>query len=116
MMRYVALMMFYLQDEERVTERFKNAVANGVNVKKGSMNTKDLLVHLRNHGPVILLTNASYLHCDRCKKNKLTYELMNCLPWVASYLGHYIVLCGYDLKKNKLYYRNPTYSNREFSH
>lgn len=105
--------MCCLKDEERVTERFNNAKSNGISVRKRSMNTNDLIKHLKKHGPVILLTNASYLYCDRCKKNKLTNELMNCLPWVASYHGHYIVLCGYDLNRKKLYYRNPTFSNRE---
>lgn len=24
-------------------------------------------------------------------------------------LGHYVVVCGYDLKKKKIFYKNPSY-------
>lgn len=94
-------------------EKFKNAKVNGINVEKKSLNTNDLVKHLRKNGPIILLANASYLQCEYCK-GKVTSELKNCLPWITNYHGHYIVLCGYDLVRSKLYYRNPTLSNREY--
>lgn len=63
------------KDEERVNNRFKEAANRGIIIRKGVMRTDDMLTHLANNGPIILLTNNELLSCDVCKDNKLTNEL-----------------------------------------
>jgi hypothetical protein len=78
-----------LQDKERVTKRFLEAAEKGIVARKASLSCQDLVHHLSKSGPIILLTDASLLHCDICKVNKLTSELRGCLPWSSSYTGMY---------------------------
>lgn len=40
------------------------------------------------------------------------FYLRSCFPWPVPYLGHYIVLCGYNSRKDKIIYRNPSYRER----
>lgn len=101
-----------IKDEERIRNKFKEAVTNGINVQQASVNIVSLIEHL-SRGPIILLTNARWLTCDICKVNKLSLELRKCLPWPTTpYQGHYIVLCGYNVLNRKVYYRNPSLSDR----
>ncbi|XP_067015317.2 protein GUCD1 [Anabrus simplex] len=100
------------KDEERVMRRFNEAEANGISVRQVSLKQDDLIQHLARHGPIILLTNANLLSCDICKCKKLITEIRSWLPWSISYNGHYIVLCGYNLSRQKFYYHNPTYRSR----
>ena len=83
------LYLCMLQDKERVTKRFLEAAEKGITVRKASLSCQDLVHHLSKSGPIILLTDASLLHCDICKVNKLTSELRGCLPWSTSYTGIY---------------------------
>ncbi|KAF5290113.1 hypothetical protein FQA39_LY14894 [Lamprigera yunnana] len=95
------------KDEDRVRKRFKEAKKNGVTIYNEMVSIWFVLKHLV-RGPVIMLINAKLLSCDSCKTNKLSLELRQCLPWPISYQGHYITLCGYNLKIRKIYYRNPS--------
>lgn len=99
-------------DETRVNEKFENSSSNGIPIEIKSVQTSFLIEHLANHGPIIMLTNASLLHCDLCKANKLSLELRSCLGLKPPYMGHYIVLCGYDQRINKFLYRNPALKDR----
>ncbi|XP_049839467.1 protein GUCD1 isoform X1 [Schistocerca gregaria] len=99
-------------DEERVNKKFADAEEYGIDIKKTSLTCSDLINHIFQFGPVILLTNASLLTCTNCKCRKFTNELLSCLPWPTAYAGHYIVLVGYNLLKQLFYYRNPTYKDR----
>lgn len=83
------LCLCMLQDKERVTKRFLEAAEKGITVRKASLSCQDLVRHLSKSGPIILLIDASRLHCDICKVNKLTSELRGCLPWSASFTGIY---------------------------
>ncbi|XP_030749049.1 protein GUCD1 isoform X2 [Sitophilus oryzae] len=98
------------KDEYRVNKRFKEASKNNIYIENKSVTLREILEHLIN-GPVIVLTNARLLCCDICKFNKVTSELRKCLPWPITYQGHYIVLCGYDIYSQKVYYRNPTFND-----
>lgn len=86
---YANLYLCMPQDEERVTRRFLNAAERGITVRKASLTCKDLVRHLSESGPIILLTNAALLCCDICKVNKLASELRGCLPWGTAYTGMY---------------------------
>ncbi|KAK4878440.1 hypothetical protein RN001_010946 [Aquatica leii] len=99
------------KDEERIKNRFKDAKRNGIIVHNKSVTITSVLKHLT-QGPAIMLINAKLLVCDSCKTNKLASEFRQCLPWPTSYQGHYIILCGYNLKRRKIYYRNPSLCNR----
>ncbi|EDX01360.1 protein GUCD1 isoform X1 [Drosophila yakuba] len=104
------------KDERRVTRKFKDARAHGLRVEQRTVDMEVILRHLARHGPVILLTNASLLTCEVCKRNVL--EKFGCfhLPCIVQntrlrgpkrYAGHYVVLCGYDMAAQKLFYHNP---------
>ncbi|XP_053951730.1 protein GUCD1 isoform X2 [Anastrepha obliqua] len=86
------------KDEKRVTRKFKEAHVHGLHVEHRTIEMEELLQHLGRRGPVILLTNASLLTCEVCKRNVLEK---------FGYAGHYVVLCGYDLKSQLIYYHNP---------
>lgn len=96
------------RDKERVLRLFQNAEDNGLTVKKLSLNMDDLINHLKNHGPIIVLVNSHYLTCDNCIPFRLYINLCRCLPWKVPYYGHYIVICGYSLVEEKVFYRNPS--------
>lgn len=103
------------QDENRVNTRFKDAEDCGIFVRKKPVSIIDIIAHLVN-GPVIVLTNAKVLSCDICKFNKISSEFRKCIPWPATYQGHYIVVCGYDVHMRKIFYRNPSFADRKFIH
>ncbi|XP_066249006.1 protein GUCD1 isoform X1 [Euwallacea similis] len=98
------------KDETRVILKFQEAKENNIPVKKSSISILHLIEQLLN-GPIIILTNARLLYCDKCKSNKISNELRKCLPWPTTYQGHYIVLCGYDIERQKIFYRNPSFAD-----
>ncbi|KAF5284199.1 hypothetical protein FQR65_LT00199 [Abscondita terminalis] len=100
-----------VKDEERIRRRFNDANKNGIMVHNRSLMMSSILRHLV-RGPAIMLINAKLLVCDTCKTNKLSMEFRQCIPWSTSYQGHYIILCGYNLHRRKIYYRNPSLTNR----
>ncbi|XP_055388122.1 protein GUCD1 isoform X2 [Condylostylus longicornis] len=89
------------RDQERVKLRFEQAEAKGINVEKKTVKFDAIIRHLSKYGPVILLTNAALLTCDNCKRKDEQKQSP------SRYLGHYVVICGYDLIKRKVLYRNP---------
>ena len=93
---------------------------------------KDIINHIANRGVCIVLTNSTSLSCDRCnyysittipqyvttsssssriKSNMTTWRSM--CPVETSYQGHYVVVCGYDLPRETIIYRNPSLHDRE---
>lgn len=99
------------KDKDRVNLRFQNALSKDMDMTCGSLDLEALIRHLK-EGPVILLVDANVLTCDLCKFNKLNFEFKSCFSWPYQYAGHYIILCGYNLRKNKFLYRNPTFRDR----
>lgn len=102
-----------MQDENRVNLKFQEAKKHNISINKASISIIRIIEQLLN-GPIILLTNARILCCDKCKSNKISNELRKCLPWRTTYQGHYIVLCGYDIERQKVFYRNPSFDDRKF--
>lgn len=101
------------KDEKRVNDRFARATEHGIKIKRKSVDVSALLEHLI-YGPVIVLTNARLLNCERCQVKKvIACDLRRCLPWPQPYQGHYVVLCGYDVQTRRLFYRNPSLSDRK---
>ncbi|XP_055599302.1 protein GUCD1 [Uranotaenia lowii] len=99
-------------DETRVNKKFQQASLNDIPIEVKSISNIELIKHLAFNGNVILLTNASLLYCDLCKANKLSIELRSCLGLKPTYMGHYIVLCGYDMRIEKFLYRNPAFKDK----
>lgn len=110
---FVTILKVILQDENRVNLKFEEAKKHNIAIKKASISIIRIIEQLLN-GPIILLTNARILCCDKCKSNKISNELRKCLPWRTTYQGHYIVLCGYDIERQKVFYRNPSFDDRRF--
>ncbi|XP_058836763.1 protein GUCD1 [Topomyia yanbarensis] len=100
------------EDEIRVNEKFRNANFRGISIETISVPYDYLIQHLGCHGNIILLTSASLLYCDLCKVNKLSMELRSCLGLKSAYMGHYIILCGYDQRIQKFMYRNPAFKDK----
>ncbi|XP_064555117.1 protein GUCD1 isoform X2 [Drosophila montana] len=86
------------KDERRVLRRFKEAKVRGLSVEQRTVDMPVIVSHLARHGPIILLTNASLLVCEICRKT---------IRERFGYAGHYVVLCGYDITTRKLFYHNP---------
>lgn len=104
------------RDEKRIQQRFQCAQKNGIKIEKVSLEISILLEHLI-YGPIIVLTNAKLLNCEECKLKKYNNELKNCFPFLLrcslQYQGHFVVLCGYDLSNRKIFYRNPSLTDRK---
>ncbi|KAG6458571.1 protein GUCD1 isoform X2 [Manduca sexta] len=95
-------------DRERVQRRFEEAKSQGLKVEQHSTSTEELLRHLSQHGPAIVLVDAGLLVCDFCKHNKLKVEFRRCFG--GSYSGHYILVVGFSGRK--VLYRDPALSER----
>ena len=123
------------QDTNRVNQRFQNAVSQGVHIEEKRISTSDIIHHIATRGVCIVLTNCHFLSCESChyysKNNIPAFNNNNtdlnskrislnfpglkdlCPSSDASFQGHYVVVCGYDLPRQKLVYRNPSLCDRE---
>ncbi|XP_076108529.1 protein GUCD1-like [Mytilus galloprovincialis] len=102
----------FTKDENRVNTLFQEAESKGIVVEKGSVPMDEILNHLEGDNLVIALVDWSYLECIWC--DKLGISCLTCLKRCTKccdrYQGHYIVLCGFDRKKNRIFYKNPSYN------
>jgi hypothetical protein len=109
------------RDSERVQERFDQAEANGISLREGSVSIQEIVQHLSESGTCIVLTNANLLSCETCSYfilcgngDRATSTSCLLLRTCGSdaYQGHYVLAVGFDLPKQKIYYRNPTLRDR----
>ena len=107
-----------VKDEARVKNRFETADSNGVAVQIGSLALQDLLLHLQDEGPAIVLIDSSILQCETCVSicSTLTNALKQIVNIKLPYRGHYIVLCGLDRSEQKISYRNPSLRDSRHLH
>jgi len=54
------------KDSGRVNSRFENANTKGITICEKTVTLNEILHHLSENGPVIVLTNANLLSCSRC--------------------------------------------------
>ncbi|KAG8190624.1 hypothetical protein JTE90_017888 [Oedothorax gibbosus] len=105
---------FYLRvlskDAQRINDRFETADSNGVKVEKRSVGMDEIVDHLGSGNPAIVLVNANLLFCDTCTchAKKCLMQVLGCCNSSFSYQGHYIVLCGFNKRDKKVFYRNPS--------
>ena len=111
------------KDHERINQRFKASEQNGILVQKRSVTLFDLVNHVATKGVCIVLINANILACELCEHNtcfgrhgRYTANMaktLSCCRVKTPYQGHYVTMCGYNLKEKKIIYRNPGHSDRE---
>ncbi|XP_069955664.1 protein GUCD1 isoform X3 [Cherax quadricarinatus] len=91
------------KDAQRVLDRFREAGNHGVVVEQGAVTLNNVISHLREEGPVILLTNAHLLICISTSRYSEGHWKKN---WrFICYYEH--VLCVFDSDElGKLF---PTY-------
>ncbi|ESO97322.1 hypothetical protein LOTGIDRAFT_203742 [Lottia gigantea] len=107
----------FTKDEDRINNMFEKAGENGVKVEKRSISIEDIIDHIKNNNLAICLIDWLKLDCLWCSK-----KLCFCCFDICSspYVGHFVVICGYDLLKKHIYYKNPNTSTElcccSFSH
>ncbi|XP_059141692.1 protein GUCD1-like [Physella acuta] len=93
-------------DEVRVKNMFDSAAQNGVLVEKKCLSLDDLIQHLQNNNPLIVLVDWTLMKCLWCEsKLRKCWSCVTCNK--GPYQGHFIVVCGYDTHKALIFYKNP---------
>ena len=98
------------RDNDRVNKRFEEAAERKISIIEKASGLGEILLHLQNKGPVIILTNANLLSCSKC--NNLTSWIPSCWSGTPSYQGHYILLVGFNEKSKEILYRNPSLKDK----
>lgn len=96
------------KDAQRVHLKFEKAESAGIKIRNRIVDSEFLINHLQLCGPIILLVNHALLSCDLCKLNKLSGELKSCFGLQQKFIGHYIVLCGFNKNNGRFIFRNPS--------
>ncbi|KAK3750065.1 hypothetical protein RRG08_018362 [Elysia crispata] len=95
------------RDESRVNLLFQKSTQQGICVQERSLTIEELLNHVQQDSPAIVLVNQSYLHCLSCADSKAR-KCWDCLTLCQKpYCGHFVVLCGFDRTKDLVFYRDP---------
>jgi hypothetical protein len=106
------------EDFKRIHPLFAKASENGVRVVPVTLVMDDIKRFLlSNRYAIILLVNSNLLSCLTCRKTKKnTLSLFDCCIPTKGYkkvqesqefVGHYIVLIGYDFERDVFLYRDP---------
>ncbi|XP_060573420.1 protein GUCD1-like [Ruditapes philippinarum] len=98
-------------DEERVSKLFEESGSNGIDVQQRSVTRDEILDHIMKGNLCIALVDWNELECIWCDRLKCQTSCFSCLSskCCGSYQGHYVVVCGFDKKKKRIFYKNPSY-------
>lgn len=98
-------------DEERVSRLFERAASQGINVEQRSVNREDILSCIQSGNIAIVLVDWNQLECIWCDRLRCQTGCLSCLTsrCCQGYQGHYVVVCGFDKKKKRIFYKNPSY-------
>ncbi|XP_071789942.1 protein GUCD1-like isoform X1 [Asterias amurensis] len=104
----------FVTEQHRINKLFKSASSLGIKADKGQVTHEEIVNHLSNQNPAVVLIDDTVLHCQECSARSVE-ELgcgLECLTLFnkdkeQGYIGHFIVLCGYDKMKQHFLYRNP---------
>lgn len=99
-------------DMHRVEDRFRCSSARGVVVECKPVTLSEMLGHLSDGNPVVVLVDGNLLHCDECLTSKIVSKVRSVMNFSVPYQGHYVVVCGYSISHKKIFYRNPAKSDR----
>ncbi|KAI8920327.1 Guanylyl cyclase [Powellomyces hirtus] len=91
-------------DRSRVHSLFAGAHDNNVRVVAWTLPIDDMIRFLdSNRYAIIILVDLNLLHCRNCKKARARKSKSS----AASFVGHYILLVGYDPDSDRFTYRDP---------
>lgn len=98
-------------DEERVSQLFDQASSRGINVEQRSVSCEDILSCVQSGNVLIVLVDWNQLECIWCDRLRCQTGCLSCIKskCCTGYQGHYVVVCGYDKKKRRIFYKNPSY-------
>eukprot|EP01129_Flabellula_baltica_P017069 TRINITY_DN9347_c0_g1_i1.p1 TRINITY_DN9347_c0_g1~~TRINITY_DN9347_c0_g1_i1.p1 ORF type:complete len:226 (+),score=48.90 TRINITY_DN9347_c0_g1_i1:34-678(+) len=105
----------YHEDDQDVVQRidalFFEAKAKGMPVIVRSLTNRYLIEHVLEGNVAIVLVNYSFLRLDLFDKIKAS-----CFPveTFTEFVGHYLVICGYDPNTDEFLYRDPAVPDEEF--
>jgi len=94
-------------EELRVMTMYEEAKTEGINILQDKISLDSLLIHIKS-SPAIILVNNKLLACDVCGKNKIANKnKVSIQHQFIPFEGLYVILCGYDMTRKIVYYRNP---------
>ena len=82
------------QDEARVNKRFKTAASVGIQIETGFLEMDQLLNHLQQSCPAIVLIDANLLNCPTCSPSfvsNIGSLVRNMLNFKFSFTGMFII-------------------------
>ncbi|KAI9255268.1 Guanylyl cyclase [Phascolomyces articulosus] len=104
------------EDQKRVNKLFASAKSCSVHIVRMKLPMKDFKRFLFNRQfAIIVLVNARLLRCERCEAGRgcmasvcgqFFYKISN-----DDYIGHYVILIGYDPTQDIFIYRDPANVN-----
>ncbi|XP_033747721.1 protein GUCD1-like [Pecten maximus] len=95
------------QDEDRVGKMFSEAASRNIDVEKCSVPMSDIVNHIAKENLVICLVDWNYLECIWCDKRRHCFSCFK--RCCGTYQGHFVVVCGFDQRKKRVFYKNPSY-------
>lgn len=98
------------EERERIEGLFRVARFNCLEVRKKQLPLVTLLGHLRGGRVAIVLCDANLLRCHLCQPHGLDANEEK----KKRFLGHYVVLCGFNCSNGSIYYKNPRSESGEF--
>ncbi|KAL4224092.1 guanylyl cyclase domain-containing protein 1 [Mactra antiquata] len=98
-------------DDKRVSQLFQEATSHGIVVQNRSVTKEEIMSHIEAGNICIVLVDWNGLECTWCDKTRCQSRLcFSCFnKCCGGYQGHYVVVCGFDRKKKKIFYKNPSY-------
>jgi hypothetical protein len=81
-----------------VNRMFAQAATQHITIQQTAIQLTDIARIVSEGNMIILLLDSRYLQCVDCKRPKLT---------TSTFVGHYIVLCGFTLTDFTFYYMDP---------
>ncbi|KAL3858021.1 hypothetical protein ACJMK2_012637 [Sinanodonta woodiana] len=101
----------FTSDEERVNKLFEVAFTQGLIIEKRSVTMEEIIEHIQLGNIAVFLIDWNYLECIWCDRHRC--RTCMCFPCLSAccdgYQGHYVVVCGFDLKKKRIFYKNPAF-------
>ncbi|XP_052248565.1 protein GUCD1-like isoform X2 [Dreissena polymorpha] len=106
----------FSNDEVRISKLFEEAADIGICVQKRicskwSVGIDEIISSVRAGHVAIVLVDWSHLECIWCDRRHCKSCCFPCISssCCRSYQGHFVVVCGIDEKKRRIFFKNPSY-------
>ncbi|XP_065188482.1 protein GUCD1-like isoform X2 [Sycon ciliatum] len=96
----------FVDDTARINKLFDRVNELGLQVSQREPPLEDLVAHLDQCRPLIVLVNAMLLTCKHCAASECAHSADS--RSTAPYLGHYIVVIGCDQSNDVIHYLDPS--------